>query len=187
MRRLGLKTGIVFCAVLLALALGTSAALAYFSDYEPAKGKVTYRMGSQITMDEGTDEKEKNIVLKNEGEGNVEFIARVKAYGPENYTTVTCDEEYWYKGEDGWYYYKYILAPGQTTKPDTLNARIEVKGPDGEALSGDELKKAIAALGDGFKVTVVHQSEIVKYKQEGDKNVVDAPSGWEYQGFKAAE
>ena len=37
MRGLGLKTGIILCAVLLALALGTSAALAYFSDYERKK------------------------------------------------------------------------------------------------------------------------------------------------------
>ena len=162
-------------------------ALAYFSDYEPAKGKVTYRMGGEITMDEGTDEKEKNIVLTNNGDSNVEFIVRVNAYGPENYTKVTANEDYWYHGDDGWYYYKYVLAPGQSTEKDTLNAKIEIVGPNGEKLSGDELKKAIAALGDGFKVTVVHQSSIVKYKQVDGKNVVDAPTDWELQTYKTGE
>ncbi|MBQ9015962.1 MAG: hypothetical protein IJ109_07535 [Firmicutes bacterium] len=187
MRRLGLKTGIIFCAVLLALALSTSAALAYFSDYEPAKGKVTYRMGGQVTMDEGIDDKVKNIVITNTGDENdAEYLVRVQAFGPENYTSVTYDGDYWYKGGDGWYYYKYVLAPKNATK-GSLTAKVEIKGPSGEALLKDELKKAIAALGDGFKITVVHESSIVKYKQEGGKNVVDAPAGWEFKDYQISD
>ena len=113
MRGLGLKTGIILCAVLLALALGTSAALAYFSDYEPAQGQVTLNLQGETTIDEGTDPKEKNVVIKNTGgENDAAVVVRVAVFGPEEYTQVTVPDA-WVDGGDGWYYYKGILHPGE--------------------------------------------------------------------------
>lgn len=171
MRGLGLKTGIILCAVLLALALGTSAALAYFSDYEPAQGQVTLNLQGETTIDEGTDPKEKNVVIKNTGgENDAAVVVRVAVFGPEEYTQVTVPDA-WVDGGDGWYYYKGILNPGEDTGT-AIVAKIANK--DGSDLT----KEQIAELGDSFQVTVVHEAEIATYTQKDGKNVLVNPEGW---------
>ena len=175
MKGIGKTTGIILCAALLALALGTSAALAYFSDYEPAAGKVTFSMQGETTIDEGDGTTDKNISIKNTGgPTDADVVVRVAIYGPEDYTYITCDNDVWHKGTDGWYYYKGILAPNDQTPADTLKAEVLTK--DGKPLS----ERQIAELGDSFKITVIHESVIASYEQndKGD-NVLVKPSGWE--------
>lgn len=171
MKGLGRNTGIVLCAVLLALTIGTSGALAYFSDYETAQGGVTLNLVKTLTIEEGTDPKEKNIVIKNTGgENDADVVVRVSIYGPDGYMKITVPDN-WVDGDDGWYYYKGVLAPGQDTGT-AINAKI--CNPDGSDLS----KKQIAELGEGFEVTVVQEAEIATYKQVNGKNVVQNPEGW---------
>ena len=130
MRKFGKTTGIILCAALLALALGTSAALAYFSDYEPAQGQVTFSFSGERTITEGTNPKEKNIQVMNNGDKtDADVVVRVGIYGPKDYTYITRDESVWADGGDGWFYYKGILAPGESTPKDTL--KVEIKNKDG--------------------------------------------------------
>ena len=173
MKRFGKTTGIILCAALLALALGTSAALAYFSDYEPAKGKVTLQLQGENELIEGQDSKEKNIQIVAGEENGLDVIARVAIYGPEEFTYITADSEVWIDGGDGWYYYNGVLGPGETTPKDALIAKVADK--DGKDLT----KEKIAEIGDSFQITVVQESEIATYTQNDEgKNVVQSPEGW---------
>lgn len=174
MRRFGRTTGIILCAALLALALGTSAALAYFSDYEPAQGQVTFSFSGERTITEGNDEKMKDIQISNTGsETDADVVVRVGIYGPKDYTFITRDDSVWADGGDGWFYYKGILAPGDSTPKGALKA--EIKDKEGNAIS----KEQVAALGDSFQITVVQEDAIATYDQDASgKNVLQNPSGW---------
>ena len=174
MRKFGKTTGIILCAALLALALGTSAALAYFSDYEPAQGQVTFSFSGERTITEGTNPKEKNIQIMNNGEEtDADVVVRVGIYGPKDYTYITRDESVWADGGDGWFYYKGILAPGESTPKDTL--KVEIKNKDGSDLTD----KQVAALGDSFQISVVQEDAIATYDQDAQgNNVLVNPSGW---------
>lgn len=173
MGKIGRTTGIILCAALLALTLGTSAALAYFSDYEPAEGKVTFSYSGERVITEGDNPKEKNIQIKNTGaETDADVVVRVGIYGPKGFTHIECDETVWSDGGDGWYYYKGILAPGEETPKDSLVVKIQKDGKD-------LTDKEVAALGDSFQIAVVQEDAIATYEQDASgKNVLVNPDGW---------
>ena len=59
------KTTLMLFALVLSLSVTVGATLAYFSDYEQASGGATLNLGGKTELTEGSNENEKDIVIKN--------------------------------------------------------------------------------------------------------------------------
>lgn len=177
---------IALTAIILTLALIATATIAYFTDFTlPAKNTFTAgNVACEVTEDftEGGTEK-KNVAVKNNG--NIDVFVRVavtvnwvgnegtdnagKIYGsrtPDDYAKdymVTHGSDYaqnWFKGSDGYYYYKNKVPAGETTTNviDSLTVTQE-NVPEGYHLEVNVMANAIQAdpettVANAWKVTV---------------------------------
>lgn len=146
-----------------AAALGMTAALtvessmAYFTTYVSAGGSGTVSLGAQTTIheDQVTD-MTKHISVQNTS-GSNECFVRVKIfYGgefamgfPEEPDSIANED--WYFGDDGYIYYRPVLAPGAVTS--VLDAKIFV--PEGFDR-------------DNFNVVVIQECTPVVYDESGN-------------------
>lgn len=120
-----------------AAALGMTAALtiessmAYFTTYVSAGGSMTVSLGAQTTIHEEDKmvDMTKRISVRNTSDSNECFV-RVKIFcggefsiGYPKESDVIANED-WYFGDDGYIYYRPILAPGELTS--VLDAKIYV-------------------------------------------------------------
>lgn len=170
MKSLRKRSLTILIAVLLVCAATTGVALAYFSDYEAAIGAAMLELSGQTEIDEGDSDVQKDIVIKNTG--NTDVMIRMAIYGPDKMTVSDPLPEGWIDGGDGWYYYEYILEPGQDTGERVIAKMSELSD------------KEIAQLGEHFDITVVHESAIVTY---GDGNKVNIPEKWAIESVKPAK
>lgn len=151
---------LTLCAAILVVLASVGGALAYFSDYDHAIGQATLHMNGETRIDEGSSDSEKNIVIENTGDAAV--VVRVAVYGPDQ-MQIPDSVTGWEKQGD-FYYYQDILQPGEKTA-DAINASIELT---------DREK---AEFGDSFSISVVHESALVVFDDNGQ---VQKPSGWDY-------
>ena len=146
-------------AVMSAAALGMTAVLtiegaqAYFTTYVSAGGSQVVNLGAETEMHEGLSNMTKHISVENASAVNDCFV-RVKVFcGNElaiDYTEADGGQN-WYPGDDGYWYYRPILAAGTTTT--VLDAKIVL--PEG-------FDK------DNFNVVVIQECTPVVYDASGN-------------------
>lgn len=150
---------ITICAVLISLIASTTAAYAYFTDYEEALGGAQIKLEGQTEIHETPEDDQKTISIENTGETDV--VVRVAVFGDFiDWDNTTYSDDDWMKDGD-WWYYKKILKPGETT------SEIVVK------IDTDAAKEAE----HDFDIVVVHESARVTYDGTADNKVVK-PDGW---------
>jgi hypothetical protein len=146
-------------AVMSAAALGMTAVLtiegaqAYFTTYVSAGGSQVVNLGAETEIHEGLSNMTKHISVENASVVNDCFV-RVKVFcGNElaiDYTEADGGQN-WYLGDDGYWYYRPILAAGTTTT--VLDAKIVL--PEG-------FDK------DNFNVVVIQECTPVVYDASGN-------------------
>ncbi len=146
-------------AVMSAAALGMTAVLAiegaqaYFTTYVSAGGSQVVNLGAETEIHEGLSNMTKHISVENASAVNDCFV-RVKVFcGNElaiDYTEADGGQN-WYLGNDGYWYYRPILAAGTTTT--VLDAKIVL--PEG-------FDK------DNFNVVVIQECTPVVYDASGN-------------------
>lgn len=125
-------------ALMLVLTATIGTTLAYFTTFTSAEGRHPISLGTTTTTTEIIDGVNKEITITNSNPGNDAYI-RVKAfYGSDADVTMVGSD--WKQGEDGWWYYNKILAPGETTS--MIKAFVEIKED----------------AADKFDIVVVHES-----------------------------
>jgi len=158
------KKLVIALSLILCLTASVGFTLAYFTDYENAKGGAVVSLSGQSEVEEKFDGNNKEVTIKNTGD--TDMVVRVKVFGDEDRMTEnSTNNKDWVKGSDGFWYYKKVLPAKSTAsmfKVD-VNAKIE----PGDALD--------------FEITVVHESQRVTY--DGDK--VAVPKGWKIDSISA--
>ena len=139
--------------LLAALILPGKAALAYFTDYQQAAGEQKISLAWQTKIHEQMEENDKHITIENTGDTNV--LVRVAVFAADYAKTEETDS--WKQGEDGWWYYNQILAPGKTTEELVVTVTAE-ELPEGDA-----------------EIIVVHESARAVYE---NGSTLRAPADW---------
>lgn len=156
------KTVITALSLIMCLTVSIGLTVAYFTDYEAARGGAVINLKGYDEIEEHFDGNDKVVSIKNTGE--TDLVVRVRAYG-DNLTPNSAKNTDWAGDKDGsWWYYSKILKPGDSTS----EIRFEVRGrvdPDDPV---------------DFDVTVVQEAERVTYMQDDKgRNIVAAPEGWD--------
>lgn len=149
--------GLLVVSLLMVACIGVGSALAYFTTYTEAKGGLQLDLEFVDTkINEDVEKGEKILTVKN-NENAEDAYVRIKVVVAEQYKEYLNDLAYselegvenWKPGEGGYYYYKPILAPGETTTELFVN------------ISG------IKAT-DDFNVIVIQESTPVLYDADGE-------------------
>ena len=159
MRSINKKSLIALMAAALLLVSSVSIAVAYFSDTDQAAGSAQLNLSKETRIDEGPSDTEKQIDISNTGTAAI--VVRVTFFGPDKMEVVPSDN--WVEGTDGWYYFKYVLQPGDNTGNPRIIARLK-----------DLTKKEMAELGNSLQVTIVQEAEFATYTG----SAVDIPADW---------
>ena len=148
-------------SLILCLSVSVSIAVAYFTDYEAAKGGAVLHLKGEDVIEEKFDDNEKVVSVRNTGE--TDLLVRVRALG-ENVIPNSKNSSDWVSDPEGiWWYYNGVLKPDNSTP----EIRFEVKNIPADADAKD------------FDVTVVQEAVRVTYTQDADgNNIVAAPDGW---------
>mgnify|MGYP007083088053 FL=1 len=126
------KKSLCLAAAALTLTAGISAgtAMAYFTTYTEASGGVTLNMGfSETIPKEDFSNWTKHVSVENTGD--YDCYIRVKALAGSKYQDglqYSDSDGKWTPGEDGYYYYSDLIAPGESTS--VLDIRIDSKESD---------------------------------------------------------
>ena len=163
MKSLKGKSLIALLAAMMLLVSTVGLTVAYFSDTDNARGESALSLSGETTIDEGSSETEKNVVITNNG--NSDVLVRVRFFGPDG-LKVTAPSGW--QEADGWYYYTKVLKAPNGSTGSAINAKIEFSG------SKEEVEKKLAELGDAYDITVIHEAAIVTY----DGSNIATPSGW---------
>lgn len=163
------KLLVMALSLILCMSVSVGLAVAYFTDYENARGGAVLHLKGQTEITEVVDETGKTISIKNVDEPDM--VVRVMIIADEAHLGEITLGEGWVDGKDGWYYYNKILKGSSATtdnekETSDLVAKINV--------SGDEVVT-------DFDVVVVHEAERVVY--DGDK--VAIPDGWSVASINA--
>lgn len=120
MRRDWKTRTLVLAGAALFLTAGVSAgkAMAYFTTYTSASGGAVLHLGFTTTVPgEEVSDWTKRVSIQNTGD--MECYVRARAFAGEVYEaamTYTDESGKWTRGEDGYYYYSDILAPGEASE-----------------------------------------------------------------------
>lgn len=147
MKNKKVKIFIITGIILLCLGIMINRIWAYFTTYTSAEGGHTIEIGdTTIEIEEKIDDgMDKHVKVVNTGD--FEAFVRVKAFAGDKYTLSYITGSKWKAGDNGYYYYSEVLAPGSTT---------------------DELIVKVENSEDEFNVIVVAESTKVLYKENGD-------------------
>lgn len=165
------KLLIMALSLTLCLTVSIGLAVAYFTDYEAAKGGAVLHLSGRTEIEEHFDGNDKLVKITNVSEDDVDMVVRVLAYGENLQYTSETDGD-WIKdsGADNIYYFHKVLKKGESTS----DLRVHVEG---EIKPGDPID---------FEVTVVHEAERVTYTQDaGGNNIVQIPEGWNIASISA--
>lgn len=147
------KKSLCLAAAALTLTAGISAgtAMAYFTTYTEASGGVTLNMGfSETIPKEDFSNWTKHVSVENTGD--YDCYVRVKALAGSKYQDglqYSDSDGKWTPGEDGYYYYSDLIAPGESTS--VLDIQIDSKESDAS-----------------FNVVVVQESTKVLYNENNE-------------------
>lgn len=150
------KRILLMIAVAMVLLVSVTATLAYFSDYDRAKGESSLALTGQTEINEDPTDDSKTISIKNVSTDDVDMVTRVRVVAP-------VDVEFkpganWEQHGDWWYYTKVLAKDESTTN---LVAGWEI--PADSTL-------------ENFDVVVLHESAIATYENGN----VAKPDGWDY-------
>lgn len=159
MRSINKKSLIALLAAALLIVSTVGIAAAYFSDTHQATGTAELSISKETKIDEGTSDTEKQIDITNTGTAAI--VVRAAIFGPDKLEVTPGSN--WVEGTDGWYYFKYVLQPGENTGSPKLVAKLK-----------DLTKKEMAELGNSLQVTIVQEAEFATYTG----NAVDIPADW---------
>lgn len=159
---------VIALSLILCLTASVGFTMAYFTDYENAKGGAVVNLSGQTEVEEEFKDNNKIVTIKNTGE--TDMVVRVKVLGDEKHMTVnkSNDSDYnpdWVEGTDGFWYYKKVLPAG--AEASKFKVTVEGKIDPGDPID--------------FEITVVHESQRVTY--DGDK--VAVPEGWKIDSISA--
>ena len=159
------RSGKICAALLAVLVLSASLAAgagAYFSDYETALGEVPVYLSGRTEVKESVADGKKTISIINTGNSTV--VVRAQVYGPDIMQVSFEKDSDWDKTQADYYYYKSVLAPGESTSE--IYAEVNIKNPT------EQEEAALATLGDQFEIVVVQESAPAVYDEN---NVVMKP------------
>lgn len=155
---------VIALSLILCLTASVGFTLAYFTDYENAKGGAVVKLSGQTEVKEEFDGNNKKVTIKNTGD--TDMVVRLRVFGDENHMTVnSTGNTDWLEGTDGFWYYKKVLPAGA----EASMFKVDVSG---KIDPGDPID---------FEITVVHESQRVTY--DGDK--VAVPEGWKIDSISA--
>lgn len=155
---------VIALSLILCLTASVGFTLAYFTDYEDAKGGAVVKLSGQTEVEEEFDGNNKQVTIKNTGD--TDMVVRLKVFGDEKHMKEnSTNNKDWVKGSDGFWYYKKVLLAGK----DASMFKVDVSG---KIDPGDPID---------FEITVVHESQRVTY--DGDK--VAIPKGWKIDSISA--
>ena len=155
---------IIALSLILCLTASVGFTLAYFTDYENAKGGAVVNLSGQTEIEEEFDGNNKEATITNTGE--TDMVVRLKVFGDEKHMKEnSTNNKDWVKGSDGFWYYKKVLPVGK----EASMFKVDVSG---KIDPGDPID---------FEITVVHESQRVTY--DGDK--VAIPKGWKIDSISA--
>lgn len=155
-------------ALLLAAPAGLRGATAYFTTYVSAGGSGVLNLGAETELVEDVSNMTKHISVKNTSQTNDCFV-RVKVFCGSQLTVSYEDssegENLWYSGEDGYWYYRMPLGPGEAT--EILDVKI------------NDLPESFDR--DSFNVVVIQECTPVVYDEDGSPS-----ADWElvYQDYQ---
>ncbi len=161
------KLLITALSLILCLTVSIGLAVAYFTDYEAAKGGAVLHLSGQTEIVETVNDTGKTISISNTGESDM--VVRVMVIGDsKKVTKITTGENWSGPDNDGWYYYTKVLKKNGEDGSSTsdINATITLD-------EKDDIRD--------FDVIVVHESERVVY----DGNTVVIPDGWNVSSISA--
>ncbi len=165
------KLLIMALSLTLCLTVSIGLAVAYFTDYEDAKGGAVLHLSGRTEIEEDFAGNDKLVTIKNVSEDDVDMVVRVLAYG-ENLQYSTKTEGDWIKDskEDNIWYFHKVLKKGDSTS--VLRVHVEGRVDPEDPID--------------FEVTVVHESERVTYTQDSaGNNIVKIPDGWNVSSISA--
>ena len=177
------KTALVAAAICLTASLSVGSALAYFTTYVTAQGSVPMDMGFTDTdIKEKVDKDGKHVTIKNTGQ--YDCFVRVKVFAPENIPlTYTAGEGWSQKSIDGYWYYDFVLTPGEMTSELLVSYELP-EAPDSEGEADTRP--------DEINIVVVHEYVPVLYDEVGKADlglswsnvasVVSTDTGTEQEG-----
>ena len=155
---------VIALSLILCLTASVGFTMAYFTDYENAKGGAVVNLSGQTEVEEEFKDNNKIVTIKNTGE--TDMVVRLRVFGDENHMTMnSTGNTDWLEGTDGFWYYKKVLPAGA----EASMFKVDVSGTID---SGDPID---------FEITVVHESQRVTY--DGDK--VAVPDGWKIDSISA--
>ena len=149
------KKSVIFAAIAIVLVLAANLPLAwgYFSTYTEARGGVIIqprKIETEIKEPLVSDWK-KHVEITNSEDGSPVYI-RAKAFSGSEYNLSYESDGSWELKDDGYYHYKDILNPGESTHE--LLVKIE--------------NHPVDEKGQEFNVVVVYESTPVRYDGNGD-------------------
>ena len=161
---------IMALSLVLCMSVSIGLAVAYFTDYENARGGAILKLDGQTELHEEPSDTQKIITIKNVDK--TDMVVRVMVIADESHLGVIEGNDWFGPDDDGWYYYKKVLKGS----------------PDGE--HGDETSRLVAKVTadadeniNDFEIVVVHEAERAVYEQKTVEgkivNVVSAPEGWD--------
>ena len=167
MKAVNKKPFLLVIALALVLSLSAGLTLAYFSDYNAAKGEGTIVLGGQTELHDSYNSDQKTVSIENTGD--VPVVVRVAVYAPiitneeGEEQTVEVNGTDWEKddgivGDTAHWYYTKVIEPDESSSTLTVSTTY---------LEGD--------LGNTVDIVVTHESCQVAYDANG--NVV-VPTGW---------
>ena len=171
MKNRKLLTTAICLAMCLAVSIGLT--VAYFTDYEAAKGGAVLHLSGRDEIEEEFDGNDKLITVTNTSDDDVDMVVRVLAYG-ENLQYEAEKDGDWIKdskADNIWYYHK-VLKKGESTSQLRVKVKGEVKADAGDAID--------------FEVTVVDEGQRAVYTQDSaGNNIVAVPAGWNISSISA--
>ncbi|MBQ7147180.1 MAG: hypothetical protein IJR96_00365 [Pseudobutyrivibrio sp.] len=146
------KKLVLIAASLLVLgSVAVKPTMAYFTDTHTGKGEVKVTMGEyEITPDEDVKGMIKKITVKNTGDFPVYARVKVLAGSTHGQEFLASSSENWESKEDGFYYYKKVINPGE----ESTKLAVEIV--------------AMEAVDETFNVIVVE--EATRVQEDGSVN-----------------
>ena len=142
-------------AIVLVLGAAIGPAMAYFSTYTTASGRVPIELGDETEIEERWLDWTKQIAITNQ-KGQPVFV-RARAYSGMTYPATTDATEDWYRDGD-WWYYRYPVAAGDTATGLSVHVN-KVPAGMGEGYE--------PAIGENFNVVIIYESTPVQYREDG--------------------
>ena len=149
MRRYGKVITMSAAALAMTAALTVESSMAYFTTYAEAEGSQVVSLGATTDITETVTNKTKHVTVKNTSETNECFV-RVKVFSGRQ-VVCTPQGQNWSLGDDDYWYYGPVLAPGESS--EVLDVTINIDG--------------LGENPDSFNVVIVQECTPAIYSEDG--------------------